>query len=60
MAEVEKAETPGDSTHVPPADTGGGKEEWSVVWTGRTDTLLFVEVRNGLGGVWSGRLGKVE
>ena len=36
------------------------REEWSVVWMGRTDRLLFVEVRDGLGNVWSGSLQKVE
>lgn len=35
-------------------------EQWSVTLMGRTDQMIFVEVRNGLGGVWSGRLQRVE
>ncbi|MCY3886999.1 MAG: hypothetical protein OXG19_04760 [Chloroflexi bacterium] len=35
-------------------------EEWRVELIGRTDTLIFVEVRDGHGGVWSGSLPKIE
>ena len=33
---------------------------WQVELIGRTDTLIYVEVRDGRGGVWSGSLPKIE
>lgn len=35
-------------------------EAWRVELIGRTDTLIYVEVRDGRGGVWSGSLPKIE
>lgn len=34
--------------------------EWRVALIGRTDTTVYVEVQDGLGGVWSGRLSEME
>ncbi len=35
-------------------------KEWQVELIGRTDALIYVEVRDGRGGVWSGSLPKIE
>lgn len=35
-------------------------ETWQVELIGRTDNLIYVEVRDGRGGVWSGSLPKIE
>ena len=46
--------------------SGGGGEakkpapDWRVELIGRTDTTVYLEVQDGLGGVWSGSLAKSE
>ncbi len=51
-----------DQGETPDSGEGAKKKEpqWSVVLMGRTDTSAFFEVRDGLGGVWSGSLGKIQ
>ncbi len=55
------------SDATPRSHEGTGDEEsrepakaWRVELIGRTDTLIYVEVRDGRGGVWSGSLSKIE